>query len=533
MHLSVAHPRLEARGRSFPRSPRSRSRINAHVLRPLTRGPQGQPSPLRTPNSRPRVQGFLPTSRGQAPHGLPMVHHSMETGFSIPWGFCSVFSAFPHPLVRKPATSLSPVPRAVTRLGLFRASCAFPFSLGCRAAIAPQPSLFRPLLPSSRVYTPPDRKQPCGAGPVDGHPSRDRFVRPARVAPLPPPSLSPVPRPVTLPGLFPASRAFPFSWGCCAALATRPSLSRPLFPSSHVYTPPGRQQPFGAGPLDPHPSGDPFLCLALVALPFGWCVSFRTCWGPFFLAPPLLQPVPRPFPHPVTCFLFVCSFRASPAVPLLPVCSFPFPAACSLCALRRPLVLCGLDFFFSVCPTPFPLGILPCGTVLPACTHVSTALVIRSRLPSVLFSCPIALTPHTMVEDTPPRDTLPPLPRRATLARKGARCGAGAGSPRPHRPHPGHTGRGTLAARSRGRAAGGGTAPDTRRPSQRWQASPPGKGPPPPPRHAAPTGHAGQGDSVGPPHPHTHAHSTWVVDPDSPPSGRAVGRGTAPDLRRP
>ena len=138
-----------------------------------------------------------------------------------------------------------------------------------------------------------------------------------------------------------------------------------------------------------------------------------------------------------------------------------------------------------------------------------------------------------MVGGTPPGVALPPPPQRATLARKGARCGAGAGSPRPHRPHPGHTGRGTPAARTRGRAAGGGTAPDTRRPSQRWQASPPGDGPPPPPRHAAPTGRAGQGDSVGTPHPQTRAHSTWVADPNSPPSGRVVGGGTAPDLRRP
>ena len=95
-----------------------------------------------------------------------------------------------------------------------------------------------------------------------------------------------------------------------------------------------------------------------------------------------------------------------------------------------------------------------------------------------------------MVEGTSPGDALPPPPQRATPARKGACCAAGAVSPRPHRPHPGHTGRGTLAARSRGRAAGGGTAPDTRRPSQRWQASPPGDGPPPPPRHAASTEHA-------------------------------------------
>ena len=138
-----------------------------------------------------------------------------------------------------------------------------------------------------------------------------------------------------------------------------------------------------------------------------------------------------------------------------------------------------------------------------------------------------------MVEGTPPGDALPPVRQRATPARKGARCGAGAGSPRPHRPHPGHTGRGTLAARSRGRAARRGTAPDTRHPSQRWQATPPGDGPPPPSRHAAPTGHTGQGDSVGPTHPQTRAHSTWVADPNSPPNGRAVGGGTAPDLRRP
>ena len=82
--------------------------------------------------------------------------------------------------------------------------------------------------------------------------------------------------------------------------------------------------------------------------------------------------------------------------------------------------------------------------------------------------------PLTTVERSPPGDALPPPSQRATPARKGARCGALDGSPRLHRPHPGHAGRGTLAARSRGRAAGGGTAPDTRRPSQRWKAPPQG-----------------------------------------------------------
>ena len=133
----------------------------------------------------------------------------------------------------------------------------------------------------------------------------------------------------------------------------------------------------------------------------------------------------------------------------------------------------------------------------------------------------------------PPRGRPSAGPTASNAGTQGCTLWGPDGSPRPHRPHPGHTGRGTLAARSRGRAAGGGTAPDTRRPSQGWQATPPGNGLPPPPQHAAPTGHAGQGDSVGPPHPDTRAHSTWVADPNSPPSGRAVGGGTAPDLRHP
>ena len=38
---------------------------------------------------------------------------------------------------------------------------------------------------------------------------------------------------------------------------------------------------------------------------------------------------------------------------------------------------------------------------------------------------------------------------------------------------------------------------------------------------------------MGPPHPHAGAHSTLIADPNSPPSGRAVGGGGAPDPRRP
>ena len=255
-------------------------------------GSQGRPSPLRTSHGRPGVQGIFPTSRGQVPHGWPMVHHSMATGFPIPWGCCLALSAslpfpcpiplclipaparsqrpmdslprravvwlLPHAVPRPVPLSLHPVfiphrvacyPVALAHWGLFLPGTAsvapfpppslspvprpWPNPLGCCAA---------PSHPSSRVYTPPGRQQPCGAGPLDPHPSGDRFVRLARVAPFPPPSPVLRPRPILL--------------GCCAARS---------HPSSRVYTPPGRQQPCGAGPLDPHPSGDRFVRLAQVA----------------------------------------------------------------------------------------------------------------------------------------------------------------------------------------------------------------------------------------------------------------------------
>ena len=139
------------------------------------------------------------------------------------------------------------------------------------------------------------------------------------------------------------------------------------------------------------------------------------------------------------------------------------------------------------------------------------------------------------MQGTPPGHALPPPPQRATPARKGARCGAGAGSPRPHRPHPGHTGRGTLAARSRGRAAGGGTAPDTRRPSQRWKAPPPGDALSPPPQRATPARKGARcAAGAGSPRPHQpHPGHTGRGTLAARSRGRAAGGGTAPDTRRP
>ena len=135
------------------------------------------------------------------------------------------------------------------------------------------------------------------------------------------------------------------------------------------------------------------------------------------------------------------------------------------------------------------------------------------------------------MKGTPPGDALPPPSQRATPARKGPRCGAGAGSPRLHRPHPGHTGRGTLAAHSRGRAAGGGTAPDNRRPSQRGQASPPATAPHHPRGTQPPQGMQAKRTVLGP-HTHTPAPTArgWRTPTARPVVGQSgEGQRLTPD----
>ena len=87
-------------------------------------------------------------------------------------------------------------------------------------------------------------------------------------------------------------------------------------------------------------------------------------------------------------------------------------------------------------------------------------------------------------------------------------------------------------------------APEDGRPGEGQRLTPgaPHNGGRPPPRGTAPHHHRGTQPPQGMQakwtvlgtHTHTPgAHSTWVVDPNSQPSWRAVGGGTAPDLRRP
>ena len=171
-----------------------------------------------------------------------------------------------------------------------------------------------------------------------------------------------------------------------------------------------------------------------------------------------------------------------------------------------------------------PQGMQAKGTVLGPHTHTPAPTALGWRTPTARPIGGQSGEGQRLTSDAPDNGGRHPnrgrssaTPQRATPSRKGARCGAGAGSPRPHRPHPGHTGRGTLAARSRERAAAGGTAPDTRRPSQWWKAAPPGT----PFRHPhSEQRRPARGHAVGPvqgPHARTdRSRDTRVAEPRPP-----------------
>ena len=149
------------------------------------------------------------------------------------------------------------------------------------------------------------------------------------------------------------------------------------------------------------------------------------------------------------------------------------------------------------------------------------------------------------------RNRMYPAAKRGTRAGKGARQAHDKHNTATKHRRGGHQGDGRRAApRTTARTAQTPHTPHTPTPAPRacGQRAPaahlkrgqPGKGGrlnPDAPRHPRgaqpPARHASKGTSAGPPQPHTHAHSTWVADPDSPPTGRAAGGGGAPDLRRP
>ena len=191
--------------------------------------------------------------------------------------------SFPCATSRHPSRRIPRVPCLPILLGLSCGPSPTPFSV-------PSPSPFiaclYPTGPPATLW-----RGPTGSSSIRGPfraPSTGRFLP----APVPFPCATsrhpsrPTPHVPRLPILL----------GLTCGPSHTHSLSRPLFPSSRVYIPPGRQQPFGTSPLDPHPSGDRFVCLALVAPfppPSVWVVCFfKDLLGPFFLAPPPLPPAP-------------------------------------------------------------------------------------------------------------------------------------------------------------------------------------------------------------------------------------------------
>ena len=140
--------------------------------------------------------------------------------------------------------------------------------------------------------------------------------------------------------------------------------------------------------------------------------------------------------------------------------------------------------------------------------------------------------PHDGEQHPSPGDAPPPPPQRATPARRSAHAVGPLLGPhaRTHRTRDTRVTEPRLPAPEDGRPGEGQRlTPD---PQNGGRPSPRGR-PPATPAARSPTGHASQGDSAGPPHPHNRAHSTWVADPDSMPGGGAAGGGGAPDLRCP
>ena len=280
--------------------------MNLPAIWSLTRGPQGQPSPLRTPHGRPRFQNIIRTSHGQSPHGWPLVYLFMATGLPVPCGCycCPLLLSAPCAPVASPHL---PSPYSHTL-----APPVSPLPGPC--PMSPHPAPF----PSLCDSTPPGCQQPFGAGPKD----------------------------VLL---------FTSRTGCLSV----PTLS--ARPRVRVHIPPGPPQPFSLGPKDRFERYYWLLPLprrvAPRASPFSR-VTVRALASPGFFAPasrllPLSTCPGRSLP------------RAQPAGRCFACPSPPSPPLCVCIRFR--------SFLFRVCPTPVCLlGVPLLSFDLPPSLHART-----------------------------------------------------------------------------------------------------------------------------------------------------------------
>ena len=248
MYLVAVHPLLRPRGRPFPRSSRSRSRVNLRVLQSLTRGPQGQPSPLQTPHGCPGVQGIFGASRGKVRHGWPTVPDTMATGFPFPRGCCLALSVAEFSLLRfvgNPAMSFPPPHLTRDRFVLpARVPLSNPLVFlspvsryqgdVVRSLPQPLPGPVPAPYPANRAYKPPGRREAPWRSVSRFHCAVAWWLSP----PCPCCSARRV---------FPDSRPLSCSGPCARARVLFVSCS---CPSSRVHSPPGRPLPLGSGPRD-------------------------------------------------------------------------------------------------------------------------------------------------------------------------------------------------------------------------------------------------------------------------------------------
>ena len=242
----------------------------------------------------------------------------------------------------------SPLPHPVT--GPLPASCGFPIPRGCCVA---------PFHLSSGVYTPSGGQQPCGAGPLDPHPSGDRFVRLALVDPFPSPPLPPAPRPVTHFSRFHASCIFRVSLGPSRDPRHTPSSAPSPYTSIPCFYPTGPPATLWRGPTGSASCLGPARATSTVhSLPVPFCLGGVLSSGPVVVPSslPPRPPLPVPFPCLVTRRCCFCPFFFA-RHPWSLVCPFApprSPAARSLCASRPPASLRGFVRGFFL-PPPFPL----------------------------------------------------------------------------------------------------------------------------------------------------------------------------------
>ena len=310
---------------TFPQVRLTREPTCTQAIDPGTSGSTLRPADTSRPS---RSSGHFPDFPW--PGSTWLAHSSPLHGdwFSKPTGLLpGAFGLPSHPMFRVASSCHRPNPHV---LWFF-----YPPGLLC----GPIP----PLIPCFYLTGPPAT---VWRGPTGSSSIRGPFRAPSTGRSLPAPAPFPYAASRHPPWLTPRFPRLPdFLGPSCGPSHTPSSVLSPFLCIPFFF--PGCQLPSAAGPLDPHPSRDRFVCLALVAPfppPFRLCDVLRSgpAVGPSSWPP--RPPLPMPFPHLFFVVLFFRATRGLSSVLLLR--SVPPPPARFVphALVRR----CGV-LFFSLC----------------------------------------------------------------------------------------------------------------------------------------------------------------------------------------